>query len=44
MYTITAYLTDTKPNTYRGRIKIPDAQVDGVELWVQIQGVGDKGV
>lgn len=44
MYTITAYLTDTNPSTYRGRIKIPDAQVDGVELWVQIQGVGDKGV
>lgn len=41
-YTITAYLTDTKPNTYRGRIKIPDAQVDGVELWVQIMGVGQN--
>ena len=42
MYTIIAYLTDTKPNTYRGRIKIPDAQVDGVELWVQIMGVGQN--
>lgn len=40
MYTITAYLTDTQPNTYCGRIKIPDAQVDGVELWVQILGIG----
>lgn len=44
-YTITAYLTDTNPNTYRGRIKIPDEQVDGVELWVQIMGIGrNQGV
>ena len=41
-YTIIVYLTDTNPSTYRGRIKIPDAQVDGVELWVQIMGVGQN--
>lgn len=44
MYTITAYLTDTDPNVYCGQIWIKNWQVDGVELWVQIQGVGDKGV
>ena len=42
MYTITAYLTDTKPNTYRGQIRIEDWRVDGVELWVQIMGVGQN--
>ena len=41
-YTIIVYLTETDPNTYRGRIKIPDAQVDGVERWVQIMGVGQN--
>ena len=40
MYTITAYLTDTDPNAYRGQIRIEDWRVDGVELWVQIQGIG----
>lgn len=40
MYTITAYLTDTDPNVYRGQIRIEDWRVDGVELWVQIQGIG----
>ena len=44
MYTITAYLTDTDPTAYCGQIWIKDWKVDGVELWVQIQGVGDKGV
>ena len=40
MYTITAYLTDTDQDAYRGQIRIEDWRVDGVELWVQIQGVG----
>ena len=40
MYTITAYLTDTDPNVYCGQIWIKNWQVDGVELWVQIQGIG----
>ena len=42
MYTITAYLTDTDPNVYRGQIRIEDWRVDGVELWVQIMGVGQN--
>ena len=42
MYTLTAYLTDTNPNAYCGRIWIKDWQVDGVELWVQIMGVGQN--
>ena len=42
MYTITAYLTDTNPSTYRGQIRIEDWWVDGVELWVQIMGVGQN--
>ena len=40
MYTITAYLTDTDQDAYRGQIRIEDWRVDGVELWVQIQGIG----
>ena len=40
MYTITAYLTDTDPTAYCGQIWIKDWKVDGVELWVQIQGIG----
>ena len=40
MYTITVYLTDTDQDAYRGQIRIEDWRVDGVELWVQIQGVG----
>ena len=39
MYTITAYLTDTDQDAYRGQIRIEDWRVDGVELWVQIQGM-----
>ena len=42
MYTITAYLTDTDPNVYCGQIWIKNWQVDGVELWVQIMGVGQN--
>ena len=42
MYTITAYLTDTDQDAYRGQIRIEDWQVDGVELWVQIMGVGQN--
>lgn len=41
-YTITAYLTDTEPTAYCGQIWIKDWKVDGVELWVQIMGVGQK--
>ena len=42
MCTITAYLTDTDQDAYRGQIRIEDWRVDGVELWVQIQGVGQN--
>lgn len=42
MYTITAYLTDTDQDAYRGQIRIEDWRVDGVELWVQIMGVGQN--
>ena len=42
MYTITAYLTDTDPTAYCGQIWIKNWQVDGVELWVQIMGVGQN--
>ena len=42
MYTITAYLTDTDQDAYRGQIRIEDWWVDGVELWVQIMGVGQN--
>ena len=39
-YKIIVYLTKTDKDAYCGRIDIPDAQIDGVELWVQIQGIG----
>lgn len=42
MYTITAYLTNTDQDAYRGQIRIEDWRVDGVELWVQIMGVGQN--
>ena len=42
MYTITAYLTDTDQDAYRGQIRIEDWRVDGVEFWVQIMGVGQN--
>ena len=42
MYTITAYLTDTDQDAYRGQIRIEDWRVDGVEIWVQIMGVGQN--
>lgn len=42
MYTITAYLTDTDQDAYRGQIRIEDWRVGGVELWVQIMGVGQN--
>ena len=39
-YKIIVYLTKTDKDAYCGQIRIPDEQVDGVELWVQIQGIG----
>lgn len=44
-YKIIVYLTKTDKDAYCGRIDIPDAQIDGVELWVQIMGIGrNQGV
>ena len=39
-YKIIVYLTETEQDAYRGQIRIEDWRVDGVELWVQIQGIG----
>lgn len=39
-YKIIVYLTETGPDAYRGQILIKDWQVDGVELLVQIMGIG----
>lgn len=39
-YKIIVYLTETDQDAYRGQIRIEDWRVDGVELWVQIQGIG----
>lgn len=41
-YKIIVYLTKTDKDAYCGRIDIPDAQIDGVELWVQIMGIGQN--
>ena len=41
-YKIIVYLTKTDKDAYCGRIDIPDEQVDGVELWVQIMGIGQN--
>lgn len=35
-------MTDTDQDAYRGQIRIEDWRVDGVELWVQIMGVGQN--
>ena len=42
-YTITAFLTKTgktERDAYCGRIEIPNSPKPGVDIWVQIQGVG----
>lgn len=42
-YTITAFLTktgETEQDAYCGRIEIPNSPKPGVDIWVQIQGVG----
>ena len=41
-YKIIVYLTETDQDAYRGQIRIEDWRVDGVELWVQIMGVGQN--
>ena len=39
-YKIIVYLTETDSDAYCGQIRIKDWQVDGVELLVQIMGIG----
>ena len=39
-YKIIVRLTETDPDAYHGQIRIEDWRVDGVELWVQIMGIG----